>query len=105
MAPNGKQQTWMRYLLVGYNKRGCFIYNTKEKPANPPKEATRISLNSQSERTLIFGNSFTKEVNIRNPMRLQEEPDVAAMHRPIGDNGRFTGDLDDLGQALQDGTL
>jgi len=74
----------MRPLLVGYNKRDCLIYNTKGTSANPPKEGMRISLRSQSERILIFGHSFTKEVNIRNPRRLQEVPDIEAMHRPIG---------------------
>ena len=105
MAPYGRHKTWTKHTLVGYNKRDCLIYNSEGVPANPPKEAIRISLRSQSEKTLIFGNSTTKEVNIRRPMRRQEEPDSEAMEHPMGNDGRYTGDLADLGQALQEGTL
>ena len=105
VSPTGIHKTWMRHPLVASNKRACLIYNSTGTPATPPERATRISLRSRTEKTLIFGNSFTQEVHLRHPMEPQEEPDNAAMARPIGDDGRFMGDLADLGQALQDGTL
>ena len=70
------------------NKRDCMIYNSKGTASNPPKKATRIY-----------------EVNIQHRMQKQEEPDREAMARPIGNDLRFTGDLDELGETLQNGTL
>ena len=105
MAPQGSQTAWTKHTLVWSNKRDCLIYNKTGVPDNPPKTGTRISLRLQSERTWIFSNSTAKEVNIRQPMHWQEEPDREAMARRLGEDARFTGDLNDLGEALRNGTL
>ena len=84
IAPVGKNSTWTAHETVKAIDQ-FFIYNhTPGRPCNPPKHAIKISLNSKTPYTLIYSNSNTAKVFIKNTMKKKENPSNRAMERVTG---------------------
>ena len=66
MSPHYATKTWTAHKPVSANGR-TLIYNHKPRePCSPPKKGVKISLQSQTQYTLIFTNSCTIPVNLRS---------------------------------------
>ena len=106
MSPQHTTRTWTAHAPVSAKGR-TLIYNNKPgEPCTPPKRGVKVFLQSQTQYTMIFINSYTIPVILRSTHIRQPNPSTKkGLTRIIGPSMELQGDKNELVKALEQGTL
>ena len=105
LAPGGNNQTWTSHEPVTATDKFLIYEYTPGTPCNPPRHTVRISLHLKTTYTIIYSNSTTTKVLIRNTMNPEEPLNNKAMKRVVGLKNTKTGSIREIALALEQGTL
>ena len=102
----GATSQWTEHKPL-YRTQTTLVYgNDKGQNCNPPKQAIKISRQSETEHTIVMRDSNTEKVHVKNHIVPEEKtPTRDALLRAMGPDVLTCGDEREIVKALEDGTL